>query len=74
MLLRPRWTAAIGASMILALPAGYAQDSGTTRPVRVAPSPSPRDGSHDFDFEIGSWKTSVAAFAPADRLDDVDRI
>jgi hypothetical protein len=24
-----------------------------------APPPAPRDGSHDFDFEIGSWKTRL---------------
>jgi hypothetical protein len=27
-------------------------------PGRPAPAP-PRDGQHDFDFEIGSWKTQV---------------
>src|SRR3954451_17424500 len=25
----------------------------------AAADPSPRDGSHDFDFEIGSWKTHL---------------
>ena len=24
-----------------------------------APSPTPRDGQHDFDFEIGTWKTHL---------------
>jgi hypothetical protein len=24
------------------------------------PSPAPRDGQHDFDFEIGTWKTHLA--------------
>jgi hypothetical protein len=24
------------------------------------PSPAPRDGQHDFDFEIGTWKTHLS--------------
>ena len=30
----------------------------TATPV-VAQTPSPRDGSHDFDWEIGTWKTHL---------------
>ena len=30
--------------------AGFAQQN---------PTPAPRDGSHDFDFEIGNWKTHL---------------
>jgi hypothetical protein len=60
MLLRSRWTLAISASMILAQSVGHAQESGTARPARVAPPPSLRDGSRDFDFEIGVWKTHLS--------------
>ena len=38
----------------LATTLSYAQSSG-------GPSaPVPRDGAHDFDFEIGTWKTHVS--------------
>lgn len=26
----------------------------------AAPLPAPRDGQHDFDFEIGTWKTHIS--------------
>ncbi|HEY3519650.1 MAG TPA: hypothetical protein VGK80_01260 [Rhodanobacteraceae bacterium] len=32
---------------------------GMTPVLAQAPHPSPRDGSHDFDFEIGTWKTHL---------------
>jgi hypothetical protein len=60
MKLRSRWTLAISASMILAQSVAYAQESATARPLRVAAPPSPRDGSRDFDFEIGVWKTHLS--------------
>jgi hypothetical protein len=33
--------------------------SGQTQPVEPAAKPAPRDGQHDFDFEIGTWKTHL---------------
>src|SRR5512133_4168626 len=39
------------------------QLSGQTSPVAQRPetqqSSAPRDGQHDFDFEIGTWKTHL---------------
>jgi hypothetical protein len=42
------------------LPA-FAQAASAPAPApAVAPAPAPlRDGSHDFDFEIGTWKTHL---------------
>jgi hypothetical protein len=49
--------AAIGA---LAAPAGaLAQSSADTSRLRPHAVRARRDGSHDFDFEIGSWKTHL---------------
>jgi hypothetical protein len=33
--------------------------TGASAPATGAP-PTPRDGQHDFDFEIGSWKTRLS--------------
>jgi hypothetical protein len=47
---------------IVALPSqGFAQqspDGGTKTSAQHAPAP--RDGQHDFDFEIGTWKTHLS--------------
>lgn len=41
----------------------------------VQHSQAKRDGSRDFDFEIGTWKThSQAALAPADGFQGMGRI
>jgi hypothetical protein len=49
--------AALGA---LAAPAGaLAQSSADTSHLRPHAARARRDGSHDFDFEIGSWKTHL---------------
>jgi hypothetical protein len=41
------------AMLVLMVPTlSYAQSS--------AAAPAPRDGAHDFDFEIGTWKTHVS--------------
>jgi hypothetical protein len=39
---------------LLATTLSYAQSSGGPT------APAPRDGAHDFDFEIGTWKTHVS--------------
>jgi len=45
---------------VLLSPAGFAsaQDK-PAGPVNAAPPTKDRDGQHDFDFEIGTWKTHV---------------
>ena len=37
--------------------------SGIAQPPPAVPAPTLRDGEHDFDFEIGTWKTHVARLA-----------
>src|SRR5262245_23129631 len=32
---------------------------GAQAPTRPRPSAPPRDGQHDFDFEIGTWRTHL---------------
>jgi len=47
-------------SLMLALwsaPGSAQQDPDASN--KVAPAPAPRDGQHDFDFEIGTWKTHI---------------
>jgi hypothetical protein len=36
-----------------------AQQNSANSPTNAAQSSNPRDGQHDFDFEIGNWKTHV---------------
>ncbi|MFC4313209.1 hypothetical protein ACFPN2_29290 [Steroidobacter flavus] len=38
---------------------GMAQNSSGTSPTDVQPVTEKRDGSHDFDFAIGTWKTQL---------------
>src|SRR5690606_16829141 len=38
--------------------AGASALPGPARAAEPAPAP-PRDGAHDFDFEIGTWKTQL---------------
>jgi hypothetical protein len=47
----------LGSLVLLATMLSYAQSSGGPA------APAPRDGAHDFDFEIGTWKTHVSRLA-----------
>jgi hypothetical protein len=38
---------------------GLAGQSSDTAKIGVQPNHTDRDGQHDFDFEIGNWKTSL---------------
>jgi hypothetical protein len=38
---------------------GLAQQSSNPSKPKLQPSPTQRDGQHDFDFEIGTWKTHL---------------
>jgi hypothetical protein len=48
-------------SLLLILPAfhGQAQESPGTPKANASSIANERDGQHDFDFEIGTWKTHV---------------
>ncbi|HEX8634281.1 MAG TPA: hypothetical protein VF703_09045 [Pyrinomonadaceae bacterium] len=49
-----------GALAIILLPSGaIAQQKSDASKTTPQISNSPRDGQHDFDFEIGTWKTSL---------------
>jgi hypothetical protein len=37
----------------------FGQTNPATADTRAASGPAPRDGQHDFDFEIGTWKTHL---------------
>jgi hypothetical protein len=39
---------------------GFPQQNSDARGVSVLNTPAPRDGQHDFDFEIGTWKTHLS--------------
>jgi hypothetical protein len=38
---------------------GHAQSRPGSAPTAASPAREARDGSHDFDFEIGTWKTRL---------------
>jgi hypothetical protein len=48
--------AAIIALLAMAMPAASGQQAAR---VAAADAAAPRDGQHDFDFEIGTWKTHL---------------
>ena len=51
------WTSSLSLALIFAIssPGLLAQsDAGAAK--TAAPAPAPRDGQHDFDFELGTWK------------------
>src|ERR1700684_3412892 len=37
----------------------YSQSASSAPPVRSQPDSGARDGQHDFDFEIGVWRTHI---------------
>jgi hypothetical protein len=39
---------------------GRAQQNSGTSATNPQPAAAPRDGQHDFDFEIGTWKTHLS--------------
>jgi len=42
-----------------AISEGFAQDKRDAAKPSPAHAPAVRDGQHDFDFEIGTWKTHL---------------
>src|SRR6266849_1593109 len=48
-----------GLAVILQPHQGLAQQNSDTAKTSVQYTPIPRDGQHDFDFEIGTWRTHL---------------
>ncbi len=57
--LRQLLTYAIGAALMSSLPAVPAQAASDATRAAVHEISAERDGQHDFDFEIGAWKTHL---------------
>jgi len=49
----------VAGGVALAVPAASAEPSDTQQLPPAQTRTAPRDGQHDFDFEIGTWKTQV---------------
>jgi hypothetical protein len=49
-----------GLSVATQGPQGLAQETGNTAQPTTPHIPAARDGQHDFDFEIGTWKTHLS--------------
>jgi hypothetical protein len=47
------WMLQLGAPVPLQLPSGFARE-------RPHPAGSIRDGQHEFDFNLGTWKTRIS--------------
>jgi len=46
--------------LVIALQPGIAQQNSDASTINLQSAPPERDGSHDFDFEIGTWKTRLS--------------
>ena len=51
--------AAAGGREVLVLAAAAAQADGNDAPAATQAAAARRDGQHDFDFEIGTWRTHL---------------
>ena len=49
-----------GAIFLFASLQGRAQEKPADSKPTAVPTPARRDGQHDFDFEVGAWKTHVS--------------
>ena len=52
------WLSAFSLGLVLLAPTSLAGETGTAVPAPHLPAVM-RDGQHDFDFEIGTWKTRL---------------
>ncbi len=52
----------LASAMVIAVVSlqGFAQKDPKTAPAPSSQLPGIRDGQHDFDFEVGTWKTQVS--------------
>ncbi len=46
--------------VVILQPHAYAQKKSNASETNTQHSPTKRDGQHDFDFEIGTWKTHLS--------------
>ncbi|MEO7323989.1 MAG: hypothetical protein ABIW82_04095 [Dokdonella sp.] len=52
-----------GSVILLPVLAAAARDKPETSSSIIQPAAATRDGQHDFDFEVGSWKTKIERLA-----------
>ncbi len=55
------WTCLLVCTLVVILQplSGLAQQNSDPSKPKLQPSPTKRDGQHDFDFHIGTWKTHL---------------